>query len=49
MTTATRHFRTGRTPLPLWRRYAPGIAILLGTAAFVVVAGLLGLWMLRTG
>lgn len=48
MTTVTRDLRTNRTP-PLWRRYAPGLAILLATAGFVVAAGLIGLWMLRTG
>lgn len=49
MTTVTRDLRNARTSPPLWRRYAPGLAILLATAAFVVATGLIGLWMLRTG
>lgn len=49
MATVTRDLGTSRAPLPLWRRYAPGLAILLATAAFVVGMGLIGLWMLRTG
>jgi len=49
MTTVTRNLGTPRAPLPVWRRYAPGLAILLGTAAFVVGMGLIGLWMLRSG
>lgn len=33
---------------PLLRRYAPDVAVVLGTLAFVVVVGVLSLWVLRS-
>ena len=38
-----------RKSRPLLRRYAPDIAVLVCTAAFLVVASVLGLWLVHSG
>ncbi|HZC74234.1 MAG TPA: hypothetical protein VE442_26350 [Jatrophihabitans sp.] len=38
-----------RKPRPLLRRYAPDLAVLMGTAAFLVITSVLGLWLVHSG
>jgi hypothetical protein len=38
-----------RKPRPLLRRYAPDIAVLVCTAAFLAATSALGLWLVHSG